>query len=61
MLQIRGMDQHSSQVIYARTSYTTDEMVWAARFADQYTQDPDGMLGIDAQRFHLTVPETANS
>lgn len=58
MLQIRGMDQNTSQIIYARASYTTDEMIWSARYEDQYTHDPDtGVLGIDEQRFHQTVKE----
>lgn len=57
ILQIRGMDQNGSQAIYARASYTVDEMVWNARFADQYTHDPStGVLGIDSARFHLTEP-----
>lgn len=56
MLQIRGMDQHTSQAVYARTSYTTGEMVWNARFADQYThEEKTGMLGIDPERFHRTI------
>ncbi len=58
MLQIRGMDQNGAQAIYARASYTTEEMAWAARFADQYTHDEKtGVLGIDKARFHMTVPE----
>lgn len=58
MLQIRGIDQNSSQPIYARVSYTAEEFVWGARYADQYIQDPKtGTLGIDPERFHAAVPE----
>ncbi len=58
MLQIRGMDQNSSQTIYARASYTGEEIAWGARYADQYTHDPQtGMLGIDPERFHQIIPE----
>ena len=52
MLQIRGIDQNSSQAIYARVSYTSNEIAWNARYADQYTREPEtGVLGIDAERF----------
>ena len=58
MLQIRGMDQTSSQAIYARASYTAEEIVWGARYADQYTHDEQtGVLGIHPERFHATIPE----
>lgn len=58
MLQVRGIDQNGSQAVYARASYTTEEMVWGARFADQYDHDPStGILGISSERFHATEPE----
>ena len=58
MLQIRGMDQNGSQAVYARVSYTAGEMVWGARFADQYTHDPKtGILGIDRDRFHMAIQD----
>ncbi len=58
MLQIRGIDQASSQAIYARASYTAEEIVWSARYSDQYTHDEQtGVLGINSERFHATVPE----
>lgn len=58
MLQIRGLDQNSSQPIYARVSYTVEEFVWGARWADQYTHDEEtGTLGIDRDRFHTAIPE----
>lgn len=56
MLQIRGIDQNSSQPIYARVSYTSGEIAWDARYADQYVRDPEaGVLGIDAERFDAVL------
>ena len=53
IVQIRGIDQTSSQPIYARASYTVDQIAWNARYADQYVTDPEsGALGIDPKRFH---------
>ena len=52
MLQIRGIDQTSSQAIYARVSYTAEEIAWDAHYVNQYLRDPKtGTPGIDAERF----------
>lgn len=56
MLQVRGIDQTSSQVIYARVSYTAEEIAWGAQYADQYVRDPQaGVLGIDADQFDAVL------
>ena len=58
VLQIRAIDQRSAQAVYARTSYSADEIAWNFRYADHYVRDTvTGAVGIDPELFHATVPE----
>lgn len=52
---LKGLDETFSQTIHARTSYGPEEIVWGARLADMFTQDPAGGLLIDYRRFHDIV------
>jgi inward rectifier potassium channel len=59
IVQVSGSDQASSQVVYARTSYTADEMDWNARYVDMYRHDKsNGLLSIDMEKFDSTQPLT---
>jgi len=59
IVQVSGSDQASSQVVYARTSYTADEVDWNARYVDMYRHDKaTGLLSIDMEKFDSTQPLT---
>lgn len=57
IVQVSGTDQASSQVVYSRISYTSDDMVWNAKYVDMYRHDKSsGLLSIDMERFDTTQP-----
>ena len=56
VVTVTGIDETTSQTIHARTSYLAGEISWNRRFADVFTQTPDGRLAIDYRRFHDTTP-----
>lgn len=47
---IKAFDDTFSQTIYARTSYTADEVRWGARFKPMAFIGPDGMTEMDVAR-----------
>jgi inward rectifier potassium channel len=51
-----GIDETLSQIIHARASYLSDEILFDHRFADIFGATPDGRRAIDYARFHDTVP-----
>ena len=52
ILQVNGVDQSSSQMIYARVSYVSSEVVWNGRFAEIYRRDQkSNLLSIDLDSF----------
>jgi len=55
VVTVTGIDETTSQMIHARTSYLADEICWNRRFADVFTQTQDGRLAIDYRRFHDTA------
>ena len=56
VVTVTGVDETTSQIVHARTSYLADEILWDHRFADVFTQTADGRLAIDYRRFHDTGP-----
>jgi inward rectifier potassium channel len=56
IVTLTGTDATLSQTIHARTSYTSDEILFDRRFADIIGVTPDGRRAIDYRRFHDTVP-----
>jgi inward rectifier potassium channel len=57
IVQVSGRDQASSQVVYARISYTAEEIAWNSRYVDMYRQDKKtGLLSIDMDKFDSTEP-----
>ncbi|HUJ74491.1 MAG TPA: ion channel [bacterium] len=56
ILTILGMDEVFMQQVEARYSYSVDDVVWNARFADVLFREPDGTVRVDYTRFHETVP-----
>jgi inward rectifier potassium channel len=56
VVTVTGIDETTSQMIHARTSYLADEICWNRRFADVFTQTQGGRLAINYRRFHDTAP-----
>jgi inward rectifier potassium channel len=61
VVTVTGVDETTSQIVHARTSYLAHEILWDQRFADVFTQTADGRLAIDYRRFHDTGPIQAHS
>ncbi len=52
ILQVNGIDEVSSKVVYARVSYMSAEVLWDRRFAAMYHRDArSGLLSIDMEAF----------
>ncbi len=63
---IKAFDDTFSQTIYARTSYTADEVRWGARFTPMLFTGMDGMTDLDVGRLNaleeaVTPPGSAPS
>jgi len=59
IVSLTGIDESFSQTVNARHSYTTDEIVWGARFVDILSRLPDGRRRVDYTHFHDVVPDDA--
>lgn len=53
---IKAFDDTFSQTIYARTSYTSEEVLWGTRFVPMTGPGRDGVLEMDVSRIDSTVP-----
>jgi inward rectifier potassium channel len=56
IILLSGMDDALADIIYARHSYTPDEIVWNRRFVDVIALRPDGRRVVDLHYFHETEP-----
>lgn len=56
IVMISGTDETLADVIYARQSYTPDEIMVGHRFVDVLTVRDDGRRVVDLRRFHDTEP-----
>lgn len=56
VVTMTGLDETVSQVIHARHSFVTQEILWNVQFADTLSKTPDGKLAIDYTHFHDVVP-----
>ena len=61
VVTVTGVDETTSQIVHARTSYLGHEILWDHCFADVFTQTADGRLAIDYRRFHDTGPIQSQS
>lgn len=55
-LSLMGLDETHGQTIHASCSYSLDDIVWNARFADVLRLRDDGVREIDYTNFHEVVP-----
>jgi len=56
IILLSGTDDALSEIIYARHSYTPDEMLWNRRFVDVIALTPAGRRVVDLRHFHETEP-----
>ena len=59
VILLSGTDDTLADVIYARHSYTPDEILMGHRFVDVLSITPKGRRVVDLNRFHDTVPLSA--
>lgn len=52
---LSGVDDRFNQTVYARCSYTPDEIFFGRRFSDVLSMRADGRWVVDYSRFHDTV------
>lgn len=52
IILITGIDDTFSQTVHSRDSYSYEEVLWGARFADPYVSGDDGVIRVDLRRFH---------
>lgn len=50
LIQITAIDDTYSQTVHARSSYTYEETVWGARFADLFQYSDGGVVSVDLKR-----------
>jgi inward rectifier potassium channel len=56
IVMISGTDETLADMIYARHSYTPDEIVMGHRFIDVLSVTDSGRRVVDLRRFHDTEP-----
>jgi len=56
IILLSGTDDALADIIYARHSYTPDEILWDRRFVDVLSLAPWGRRIVDLNRFHVTKP-----
>jgi len=57
LILIRAFDETFSQTVYARHSYTSDEVEWGRRFLPAFRVTPQGDLELDLAQIDRSVPE----
>jgi inward rectifier potassium channel len=53
LILLTAIDDTFSTSVHARSSYTHDEIIWRAKFADVFQPAEDGVLRVDLRRLHL--------
>ena len=56
IILLQGTDETLADIIYARHSYTPDEILWNHRFVDVLTLTDTGRRVVNLNRFHDTEP-----
>ena len=55
-VSVSGTDEHTLQPVRARHRYTTDHILFGARYGDALRVLPDGRLELDVRKLHVIVP-----
>lgn len=61
IIMLKGVDGTFGQTVHARHSYTIDDLLFGARFADMLTVDGDGVLEVDYTRFQSVISHKKDS
>ncbi len=56
MISLTGIDETVAQVVHARHSYGTNEILWNHRFVDILHHTSEGHRYIDYNHFHDVLP-----
>jgi inward rectifier potassium channel len=54
VLNIRGVDETSSQEVHSRHAYVADDLRWGHEFVDMFHMDDDGRRHVDLSKIHDT-------
>jgi inward rectifier potassium channel len=54
---VSGLDETMVQLVHARTSYDSAQILFGRRFADLFGFLPDGTWAMDYRQFHATEPD----
>jgi len=52
LILIKAFDDTFSQSVHSRSSYTTNEIIWNAKFTNIYSESPQGTTSVDLSRFN---------
>ena len=52
LVLLNGFEETFSQTVHARSSYTSSEVVWGARFLSMFTPRTDGDVRVDIRKLH---------
>ncbi len=56
IVMLSGLDEVLADRVYARHSYSPDDIVWGSKFVDVLSSDGHGRRVVDLNRFHDTEP-----
>jgi inward rectifier potassium channel len=56
IVMLSGLDETLADRVYARHSYSVEDIVWNRRFVDVLSRTPQGRRVVDLTRFHDTDP-----
>jgi inward rectifier potassium channel len=56
VVSVSGLDEMSSQIVYARQSYSAEDLRWHHEFIDMFRRDETGRSHVDLAKVHDTQP-----
>lgn len=57
LVLLNGFDETFSQTVHTRSSFKSDEVVWAARFTSMFNPaDEEGVISVDIRKVHNIEP-----
>jgi inward rectifier potassium channel len=55
LISLTGLDETVAQVVHARQTYTSNQVLWNAKFVDIMHHTPDGHRYVDYNHFHDVI------
>ncbi|HLO83906.1 MAG TPA: ion channel [Nostocaceae cyanobacterium] len=56
LVSLTGLDETVAQIVHARKTYTSNQILWNAQFVDIMHHTPDGHRYVDYKHFHDVLP-----